>query len=326
MVITKKRFLCHRNEFDCEPHYLQQTLAAFDIESKWKRSTSGETITVIVCNVDPNWEHHFDFDAIKNFFPLILRYNYTSIDRPSNKKQETSDYAFCLEEASLRLQTNYLIVAEDDAIVFENFFSTLSSIVKNRVETNMVRGEQVNNDIRWCWMKLYFPEFWSGFGWDANRLWELFWIAIAGGLIGSMLALTVQAVNKRSKVSAFWWALNGFLYLLMVALVVSRPTWLELRRIHTSLLQVTSDSGCCSTVAVLYPMHQVQQIVEYLRSPNCHRCSIGVDLAIRDYKDKTGMLGLLVQPNLARHIGYYSTVSSSYKDPIQMLFYDFLWF
>lgn len=323
IVITKRRFVCDRNEFDCEPHYLQQVLAALDIERKRRHI---DTVPVVVCNVDPHWEQHSDLDAIKNFFPIILRYNHSGVDVPSNKEQETSDYAFCLEKGSLKFkQTKYLMVAEDDVIVFENFFATLNLIVKNRVETKIVRGERVNTDKRWCWMKLYFPEFWSGFAWDANRLWELFWIAISGGLIGSLLAFTAQTIGG-FRVSAIWWACNGALYLLLLALVMSRPTWLEMRRIHSSFLQVTPNSGCCSTVSVLYPMHEIPQIVSYLRSSSCRRCSYGVDLAIRDYKDIVGKQGLLVQPNLAKHIGFYSTVSSAYKDAVQMLFYDFLWF
>lgn len=322
VVTTRKRSVCTKNEFDCEPHYLQQTLAALDRESKRK---SIDTIPVVVCSVDPYWRNHLDFNAIANYFPLIFRYNDTGDEKPSNKKQETSDYTFCLEEASQKFgKTKYLIVVEDDAIVFDNFFITLNSIVKDRIEMNIVRGEKVDIERRrWCWMKLYFAEFWCGFAWDANRLWELFWIAIAGGMIGSILAFLAQTVN-RSKISVFWWTCNGALYLLLLVIVVSRQTFLELRRIHVSLMQVTSDSGCCSTVAVLYPMDEIPKIVDYLRSSECMRCHEGVDLAIRDYRDKFEMLGLLVQPNLARHIGQHSTVSSDYKDPVHMLFYDFL--
>lgn len=321
IVITKKRFVCNGDEFDCEPHYLQQTLAALDRQIKLN---SVNSIPVVVCSVDSHWENHLDLNEVKNYFPLILRYNNTEDDKPSNKKQETSDYAFCLEEASHKFaKTKYLIVLEDDAIVFDNFVTTLSSIVSDRLETNIVRGEKVNSDRQWVWMKLYFNEFWCGFGWDANRLWELFWIAIAGGMIGAMLAFLAQTM-KRTKVSALWWACNGSLYLLLLVIVISRQTWLETRRIHVSLMQVTPDSGCCSTTAVLYPMDEIPRLVDYLRSSKCYRCRHGVDLAIRDYKDNFKMLGLLVQPNLARHIGQHSTVSSDYKDPIHMLFYDFL--
>lgn len=321
VVITRKRFVCNRNEFDCEPHYLQQTLAALDRESRWK---SWDSIPIVICSVDPHWDEHLDLDAVRNYFPILLRYNNTGVDRPSNKAQETSDYAFCLKEASLRFEkTKYLIAIEDDAVVFENFFTNLNSIVRHRLETSIVRGETVHNERQWCWIKLYFPEFWCGFAWDANRLWELFWISIAGGMIGSNLAFLANIV-KRSNVSVLWWTCNGALYLLLFAFVVSRQTWLEMRRINVSLMQVTSDSGCCSTVAVLYPMDEISKIVDYLQSENCYRCRQGVDLAIRDYKDRSEMLGLLVQPNLARHIGMHSTVSSDYKDPIHMLFYDFL--
>lgn len=153
VVITRKRFVCNRNEFDCEPHYLQQTLAALDRESKWK---SVDSIPIVVCSVDPHWDDHLDMAAILNYFPIILRYNKTGVDRPSNKKQESSDYAFCMDEARHRFaKTKYLVVVEDDAVVFENFFINLNAVVKHRIETNIVRGETVNNEPRrWCWMKL----------------------------------------------------------------------------------------------------------------------------------------------------------------------------
>lgn len=320
VVITRKRSICSQNEFHCEPHYLQQTLAALDHESKSRGSMS-----VAVCSVDPQWENHLDLHAIKNYFPIIFKYNNANEQRPSNKAQETSDYAFCLEETSLRFGnvTKYLIAIEDDAIVFDGFFTTLSSIVKSRIETNILRGELIHNERRWCWMKLYYPEFWCGFGWDANRIWELFWIAIVGGMIGSILSFLAGTV-KRKKVSVFWWTFHGAVYTLILALVISRQTLLEMRRIHISMMQVTSDSGCCSTVAVLYPMEEIPKLVNYLRSPLCKRCHSGVDLAIRDYRDKFEMLGFLVQPNLAKHIGMHSTVSSDYKDPIHMMFYDML--
>ncbi|KAJ6646051.1 Post-GPI attachment to proteins factor 4 [Pseudolycoriella hygida] len=322
VVITRKRFVCNEaDEFDCEPHYLQQTLAALHRERKL---VPAHSIPIIVCNVDSHWEGHLDFVEILKFFPIIMRYENKEDFIPSNKKQETSDYAFCLEEVWKRYQRfNYLIAFEDDAIVFDNFFHTINSILKYRIETRTARGEKHTNELRWCWMKLYFPEFWSGFGWDANRLWELFWIFVAGGMIGTILAFLAQ-MFKRSKIFVFWWACNGALYLLLLVFFMGRPTWLEIRRIHEFLMQVTTDSGCCSTVGVIYPMDEVPKIVGYLQSSICRRCSSGVDLAIRDYKDKFKMLGFLVQPNLARHIGLHSTVSADYKDPIQMLFYDFL--
>lgn len=322
VVTTKKRMVCNENEFRCEPHYLQQTLAALHLAS---RRNLAHSIPIVVCSVDPLW--YLDLSEIYKYFPVIFRYNETATAVPSNKEQETFDYAFCLEEMSNRFQsTKYLIAIEDDAIVFEDFFLTLHSIVKERIETPIARGEKVvSAERQWCWMKLYFPEFWSGFGWDANRIWELFWISVAGAMIGSILAFIAGTI-KRSSISTIWWSCNGALYLLLAVLIISRPIWLEMRRIHSSLMQVTSDSGCCSTVAVLYPMEEIPTIVNYLRSPKCRRCAVGVDLAIRDYKDRSGMLGLLVQPNLAQHIGLHSTVSSAYKNPVQMLFYDFLSF
>lgn len=327
VVITKKRFICDQNEFDCEPHYLQQTLAALDRESKLKSVSVIENVNipVVVCSVDSQWKKHQDLYDVMNYFPIIFRYNNTSDQTASNKAQESSDYAFCLEEAAIQFgkATKYLIVVEDDAIVFENFFITLRSILKNRVETKMFRGERISNERQWCWMKLYYAEFFCGFGWDVDGLLELFWIAVAGGLIGSLLAIMAGTV-KRNKISVLRWACYGALHLLLLVIIMSRQTWLEMRRIHTSLMQVTSESGCCSTVAVLYPMEEIPSIVEYLRSPGCMRCPYGIDLAIRDYRDMFGMLGLLVQPNLARHIGLHSTVSNDYKDPVQMLFYDML--
>lgn len=323
VVITKKRFMCDENKFHCEPHYLQQTLAALDRESRIESVNA--IVPVVVCSVDPQWKTHQDLHDIMNDFPIIFRYHNTNDQIATNKAQETTDYAFCLEEASVKFgkATKYLIVVEDDAIVFENFFITLSSILKNRVETKMLRGERISNERLWCWMKLYYPEFWCGFGFDGNRLMELFWIAVVGAMIGSLIAFIIATV-KRTKISVHRWACYGAVNLILLAIIISRQTLLEIRRINSTLMQVTPDSGCCSTVVVLYPMEEIPNIVTYLRSNECKRCQDGVDLAIRDYKDKFGMLGLLVQPNLARHIGLHSTVSADYKDPVQMMFYDML--
>jgi len=323
VVVTKQRQVCYGKDFDCEPHYLQQVVAGIDRESKlfFASKYRNETFSpVLICSVDPQWKQQKDLTDILSLFPAIFRYKNDLFHiSESSRAKETQDYAFCLDQSisSLKQKPRYLLMFEDDVVVFPNFFSTIVNILENKIEEqSSVRGTTAEKR---CWIKLYFPEFWAGFAWEISKILELIIIALVGGILGCIGSVLIL-YHQRRKLSILTWFLHGSLYLLTIALLVSRQTLLELLRIHPSLLNVSQFSGCC-TQAVLYNTECIPNIVKFIRSPECQRCKNGVDLGLVEFGERENLKNRLVQPNLVQHIGMHSTVTKN-KNAVSMLFHD----
>lgn len=329
VIITKRRESCSEREFDCEPHYLQQVIAAVDEDMKVFASRNRENIKrnfvpVVICNVDKNPNDQLDFSLVRDQFPVIIRNessNVRAYNARSVRSQESSDYAFCLE-STLKLSTpKYLLVLEDDAVSFKGIFENIFYILDNRVEQKTSRGTTSKTE-RWGWIKLYYPEIWSGFGVEVLKIKELLFVAVFGTGVYYVVALAL--VKPRPHFSFILpFSMFGGLFFLLLVLVMTRQTFLELRRLHSFFLHISPDLGCC-TPAVLYSSKWIPEIVKYLRSSQCQRCHLGVDLALTDFSKQNYLPCHLVEPSLVRHIGMHSTLTSN-KDPRSFLFYDFLY-
>jgi len=152
---------------------------------------------------------------------------------------------------------------------------------------------------------------------------ELCFIALVGALVG-IFCNSWECRRRGRNQSSLAYGILGAVYAVLLALVISRQTLLEIRRISLFFLQVRQDKGCC-TQAVIYQMKALPGIVNYLDSPSTvARRSEGVDLALDDWTRQNGLLSYLVEPSLVRHIGMYSSLTTR-KNAIQMLFYDLMY-
>lgn len=331
MIITKRREKCRKSEFDCEPHYLQQVVAALDEDMKKFASPDSEDSTerfvpIVICNVDKNSKAQLDFSLVSEQFPIIMRYGNESSDgvsgNDSNRSQESLDYAFCLESILKLSAPKYLMVLEDDAVAFNGIFEKVFYFLDYRVEHKLLRGSMTSDAKQWGWIKLYYPELWGGFGFEERKFVELFWIAVFGAGVFCLLCLSlVKPTPHFCFILSF--SMVGSMFFLALVLIMTRQTFMEMRRLHSFLYHISPDLGCC-TPAVLYSTKWVADIVKYLRSAECRRCRLGVDLALSDFAEMSYLPCFLVEPNLVRHIGMHSTLTSN-KDPRTFLFYDFLY-
>lgn len=325
VIITKRREACSRRGFNCEPHYLQQVIAALDEDMKVFASRSENIkrnfVPVVICNVDENPNDHLDFSLVRDQFPVIIRNETSNVRAYNARSQESSDYAFCLESTLKLSAPKYLLVLEDDAVGFNGIFEKIFYILDYRVEHKMSRGS-ISKSERWGWIKLYYPELWSGFGVEEHKIMELIFVPVFGA---GVYYLVAQALIKPKPHFSFTLPFStlGGVFFLLIVLVMSRQTFLEIRRLHSFFLRISPDLGCC-TPAVLYSSKWVPEIVKYLRSSQCQRCHLGVDLALSDFSKQNHLPCHLVEPSLVRHIGMHSTLTSN-KNPRSFLFYDFLY-
>lgn len=328
VIITKRRETCSRREFECEPHYLQQVIEALDDDMKVFALRNSENISrnfvpIVICNVDKNADEHLDFSLVREQFPAIIRYDNATRNAGSHSSriQESLDYAFCLESTLKLSSPKYLLVLEDDAVAFKGFFENLFSILDYRVEHRRSR-DTISATERWGWIKLYYPELWSGFGIEVSKIAELISVAVFGA--GASYLVAIALVKPKPKYRFLLpFSIVGALYLLLLVLVISRQTYLEMRRLHPFFFRISPDLGCC-TPAVLYSSKWIPAIVQYIRSTECKRCHLGVDLALSDFSKQNDLTCHLVEPSLVRHIGMHSTLTAN-KDPRSFLFYDFLY-
>lgn len=334
VIITKRRQWCTGNGFNCEPHYLQQVAAALDEDVKVFVSQSGMNVSqsfvpIVICNVDKQSDVHLDFSLLRQQFPVIMRYaNNESLSGDtlrstySSRSDESLDYAYCLE-ATLKLSSpKYLLVLEDDAVPFKGITEKISYFLDYRIEHKMLHDSLTTEVKRWGWIKLYYPELWSGYGMEYSKLLELISIAVFGAGVFCLVYLALVK-PKLNFILIFNLSTVGSLFVLLLVLIMTRQTFLELRRLHTFFFHISDDMGCC-TPAVLFSTKWIAAIVEYLRSSECHRCRLGVDLALSDFREQNDLDCYLVEPNLVRHVGMHSTLTAN-KDPRSFLFYDFLY-
>lgn len=327
MIITKRRESCSGREFKCEPHYLQQVIAALDEDMNVFGSRNSDNIRnfvpIVICNVEKNFNEQLDFSLVRDQFPVILRFDNESSSGGSTnaRSQETMDYAFCLESTLKLSAPKYLLVLEDDAVAFKGFFENIFYILDYRVERKISQNS-ISETERWGWIKLYYPELWSGFGLEKSKIMELISVAVFGA---GCSYLTALALIRPKPYFSFTlpFSMVGATFLVLLVLVMSRQTFLEMRRLHSFFYRISSDLGCC-TPAVLYSSKWIPEIVQYLRSSQCNRCHLGVDLALSDFSKQNHLPCHLVEPSLVRHIGMHSTLTST-KDPRSFLFYDFLY-
>lgn len=326
VIITKRRESCSGRDFNCEPHYLQQVIAALDEHMKVFVAQNSENdrnfVPIVICNVDKNYNEQLDFSLVRDQFPVLVRFdNDSSGSGYSSRSQESLDYAFCLESTLKLSSPKYLLVLEDDAVGFRGIFEKIFYILDHRVEHKMSRGSTSNTE-RWGWIKLYYPELWSGFALEGSKFIELISVAVFGA--GVFYLIPLALIKPRPHLTFIVpFSMIGASFFLLLVLVMSRQTFLEMRRLHSFFFSVSADRGCC-TPAVLYSTKWIPEIVQYLRSSQCHRCHLGVDLALSDFSEQNDLMCYLVEPSLVRHIGMHSTLTSN-KDPRSFLFYDFLY-
>ena len=299
------------------PKYLIQTVAKF---LELLNKTSDINVQLSVCNVDQHPERHHDMTSLPKWLPVNQRAN-TSYDKSLNYNalldKEKQDYVYCIERL-LATNMTYIMLVEDDALPNENLFKVLKNIFRQMKQTNLGSHIGAPRD-EFSYIKLYHPERLVGYiSLESVRILEL----ISTALVFTMTMLTLERLvldRYSSNVSNGYsriYILALFTYFILVALCLDRYNILQLRRISNNLYYLTPAPSCC-TPAILFSRKGATTVSSYLRGVTCKK-GFAKDTALDKLVLKQKLYPKLVEPNLFKHIGHFSSLRNGFIDPYIM--------
>ena len=181
---------------------------------------SGQHPYIAVCNTARGKEHP-EFKDIDHIFATIELNADDTISKDPRVQQKT-DFKDCIDRLMLTINTtnkaeipSLLLVQEDDALIAENFFDTLFSVL----QFHKLDPEKYD----WLDVKLHYPLKWAGFGLDSESLVELLSLS---GLLAFIYLLLVKRSITKSKIILPW------LFSVVLLLCISRQHLMQLRTLH----------------------------------------------------------------------------------------------
>ncbi|KAJ7335359.1 hypothetical protein JRQ81_013300 [Phrynocephalus forsythii] len=256
---------------------------------------------VVLCNVDTDPSSHQDALLLANFFAVLDRSGSSRRDPHhllNRFEKEKRDYAYCLEKSLQTYQPEYVLLVEDDAVPKEEIFPVLHHLLQRRFTRPHLRNA--------LYVKLYHPERLQRYiNPEPMRILE--WVGV-GMFWGPLLASVYAWAASRSSLS---WAFVLFfaLYSMLLVELVGRHYFLELRRLAPPLYNVVPATECC-TPAMLFPAPSARRVLGYLKELHCRR-GFAKDTALYSLLRSKGEQAFVVEPNLVRHVGMFSSVRIS---------------
>lgn len=282
--------------------YLTQTIARLLLLLQDQKKLS---YSLMVYN--PDGDKHTEAIQLAKTIPVITTVPQNiSQDRAwlDPYEKEKYDYVSVLQLCNQRNAT-YSIILQDDTVLDLNFFPKLEFVLAHWLPMP---------PSSWAILKLFYPEKYQDWGNDPSMIVELVVVVL---VVGSLLTLLVSIVvpgvlwRRTTTLAPVLRLTASIVFVLVAILTLGRPHWEELRKLHTFLTCVVPARGCCIP-AVLYPRTHLAEVVNYLRSVVCTR-SFPVDLALDLFVEKKKLDKYLVVPNIARHIGYLSSLPKGFK-------------
>ncbi|XP_036593499.1 post-GPI attachment to proteins factor 4 [Trichosurus vulpecula] len=260
---------------------------------------------LFLCDVDWNSKHK-DAKLLANFMPVTSRFAGTkgmnvsrSVVRNTFEK-EKQDYVYCLEKSLQTYNPEYILMVEDDAVPEEQIFSVLRHLLETRLSEPHLRNA--------LYLKLYHPErLQCYFNPEPMRILEWFGV---GMFLGPLLSWAYVKIANLPGLN-YRIVLFFSLYSMGLAELVGRHYLLELRRLAPALYNVVPTTQCC-TPAMLFPASAAQRTVSYLAEISC-RNGFAKDMALYSFLQDKNERAYVVEPNLVRHIGLFSSLRFNYK-------------
>lgn len=234
-------------------------------------------------------------------------------------EKEKQDYLYCLNAtaggyaggvfnnnnipSSSSPPSDAVLVVEDDAYPEPDIFGVLDDVVHSR-------SRRVAEFRSALFFKLYHPERLLGYlNPEPTRILE--WIlfsAVAASFLRCALGVVVSSVifrRRRAKVHVYQWFFC-FLFAMSAFELLDRNAVLQWRRLDPRLYAVVPAPNCC-TQLLLFPRRQIPGVVSALSAVSC-RSGFAKDAALDDIKRRHRIGAFLIEPNLVKHIGFYSTL------------------
>ncbi|XP_044308320.1 post-GPI attachment to proteins factor 4 [Varanus komodoensis] len=252
---------------------------------------------VLLCNVEAEPGSHWDAMLLANFFAMVSRYGGRkdlefSLNRFEKEKQ---DYTYCLEKSLQAYNPEYVLLVEDDAVPEEQIFPVLHHLLQVRFSRPHLQDA--------LYVKLYHPERLQHYiNPEPMRILEWFGV---GMFWGSLLSFVYVRVTNRSSLS---WPIMLFfaLYSMLLVELVGRHYFLELRRLAPPFYNVVPVTECC-TPAMLFSAPSARRALGYLKDLRC-RQGFAKDTALYSLLRTKGERAFVVEPNLVRHVGVFSSL------------------
>ncbi|XP_061488840.1 post-GPI attachment to proteins factor 4 [Rhineura floridana] len=290
-IITVKR----RPEF----HYVLQVASRFHLLLQ-ECGPPCRHHQLLLCNVEADPSRHWDAKQLAGFFAVVNRYGSgEKLELSLNQfEKEKQDYVYCLEKSLQAYDPEYVLLVEDDAVPEEEIFSVLHHLLQVRFTKPHLRNA--------LYVKLYHPERLQHYiNPEPMRILE--WLGI-GMFWGSLLGFVYAWVSSRSSLT---WPIVLFfaLYSMLLVELVGRHYLLELRRLAPPLYNIVPVTECC-TPAMLFSAPSARRTLGYLKELRC-RPGFAKDIALYSLLRAKGEQAFVVEPNLVRHVGMFSSVRTN---------------
>jgi len=336
--------------------YLSQVVAGLDAELRGPGCAFPESsTTMFICDVHAGPGLHQEAGRLAQYFPTKTRFTkpepaYVIMDRHDKEK---SDYVYCLNEA-LRYDPRYVIMVEDDAVPRNNMMYTLKHILNSRL-TSSQSTSSVFKDLpsheenhvltsnNWAYLKLFYPEVWQGYSKEWRTVIDLIGPALSGGSLFVVIFYftlpqrysqhakhkhschhenindysTPHKNSNMSYISIICSFLIGATYMVVLAVLLGRQNVISWRRLLPTLHHVVPAPNCCSP-AILFPASMARQLTGYLENTTCSK-RFPMDFALDKFAVQHSYQRYLVEPNIMKHIGFVSSLSSKSKNPEDFL-------
>ncbi|KAJ6657119.1 hypothetical protein lerEdw1_002865 [Lerista edwardsae] len=288
-IITVQR----RPEF----HYVLQVASRFHRLLQDCGPSCQQHYRILLCNVEADPSSHWDAKLLSKFFAVVDRYgDHHHLDFSLNQfEKEKRDYTYCLEKSLEAYNPQYVLLVEDDAVPEEEIFPVLQHLLQMRFSKPHLQDA--------LYVKLYHPERLQRYiNPEPMRILE--WLGI-GMFWGSLLGSVYAWASNRSALS---WSIVGFfaLYSMLLVELVGRHYLLELRRLAPPLYNVVPVTECC-TPAMLFSAPSAHRVLGYLKELRC-RPGFAKDIALYSLLRTKGERAFVVEPNLVRHVGLFSSL------------------
>nr|XP_008101661.1 PREDICTED: transmembrane protein 246 [Anolis carolinensis] len=251
---------------------------------------------ILICNVDTDPDSHMDANLLARFFSVVKRYSEEPPEPPVNRfEKEKRDYIYCLVKSLDHYNPDHILLVEDDAVPEEDFFPVLHHLLQTRLSKSHLQDA--------LYVKLYHPERLQHYlNPEPMRILE--WLGI-GMFCGPLLGFLYTRASRRSSLS---WSILLFFafYSMLLVELVGRHYFLELRRLAPSFYSIVPATECC-TPAMLFSIPSAYRVLEYFHNLQC-RQGFAKDTALYSLLHQKGEQAFVVEPNLVRHVGMFSSV------------------
>ena len=269
---------------------------------------------LLVCNVFAGPGNHTEAQSLSSFVRVSERFPVNDpgaviMDRFNKEKD---DYAYCIDEL-LKFQPQYVLIVEDDALPYPNIFEVLKTIL-HHLKNDPLDGRALRRTKDWAYLKLYYPERWKGYSFEVIPLIELTGLGLIGGTVFVFCGFLFRRSTHSSTFVQFS---SGFLYFVLVAVMIGRPYLIEWRRITKYTYTLVPAPDCCSPT-ILYAADKAKQLSDHLKMLRCS-ATFPLDAAIDNFSRSKRYNKYLIEPNLVQHIGMLSSIKTFSEHPQEFI-------